>query len=217
VNRTELIKKLDDLDVPKSFYDLDGNLISDRIILYNSYNDWIVFYLDERGNRHDQNVFDSEEKALNYIFKRFDSQYDYHTRDINKIFKNLRNRPHLNFAMKSLFFDTTGLHLPSQFKKYFSHYNGLVGKIGTNTFIDIWKIEDIINADRSVKTNQVNNDLVAFSDTNKDRIFAFGKINPGIFVIKSNDTTVKPPLLFADDFNNFLLNLFDQGTIVTRH
>src|SRR5258708_359881 len=100
MNKAELIKKLDDLNVPGSFYDLNGNLDPDRIILYNSYNDWIVFYLDERGNRHDQKVFNSEEKALNYIFERFDSQYDYNTRDEYKILGNLRRRPHLDIAMK---------------------------------------------------------------------------------------------------------------------
>lgn len=211
MNRVELIKKLDGLNVPNSFYDLDGNLLPDRIILYNSYNDWIVFYLDERGNRHEQKVFNSEVKALNYIFERFDSQYDYNTRDEYKILKNLRQRPHLDIAMKTLFYDTIASFLPPQFKVFFSHYNGLVGKIGANTYVDIWKIEDIIDADRSLKKNQVKDDFVSFCDTNKEAIFAFGKKDPGIFVINSTDSGIKPPLLFADDFDNFFLTLFDQG------
>ena len=209
MNKTELIKKLDDLDVPRFFYDLDGNLLPDRIILYNSYNDWIVFYLDERGNRHNQNTFDSEEKALNYIYKEFEKQYDYTSRDIYKILGNLRQRPHLDIAMKTRFFENMSAFLPPQFKDFFGRYNGLEGKIGTSTFIDIWKIEDIISVDQSSIKNKMNDDFVSFCDTNKETIFAFGKKDPGIFVLKSSEPGIKLPLFFADDYDNFYLELFD--------
>ena len=76
MNREELLIRLDELKVKATQYSLYGDLLPDRIVLYNSYNDWIVFYLDERGNRNDQKTFSSENEACNYIYEEF--------KDLNK-------------------------------------------------------------------------------------------------------------------------------------
>ncbi len=71
MNKTELKRKLTALDVNYQEYSLDGELISDNIILYNSYHTWDVFYLDERGDRHEEKSFSSEKEACEYIYKLF--------------------------------------------------------------------------------------------------------------------------------------------------
>ncbi len=71
MNKSELIKLLKKINIPTSHYSLDGELLSDRMIIYNSYEKWIVFYLDERGNRNEEKEFDSESKALSYLYERF--------------------------------------------------------------------------------------------------------------------------------------------------
>jgi len=73
MNRDELKHQLYELKVRSTEYSLDGELLPDRMVLYNSYNDWIVFYLDERGNRNDEKKIDSESEACNYIYKEFKS------------------------------------------------------------------------------------------------------------------------------------------------
>lgn len=76
MNREELIQKLNTINVNPNLYSLYGELLPDRIILYNSYNDWIVFYFDERGNRNNEKIFHSEQDACEYIYKYFSHQME---------------------------------------------------------------------------------------------------------------------------------------------
>ena len=71
MNKKELKEKLDSLGINENFYSLVGDLLPDRVILYNSYNDWLVFYFDERGNRNDEQTFNSENEACQYIYNCF--------------------------------------------------------------------------------------------------------------------------------------------------
>lgn len=71
MNKIELKKKLDLLRVNSHRYSLDGELLADKIILYNSYHKWEVFYLDERGGRNNEKIFYSENEACEYIYKLF--------------------------------------------------------------------------------------------------------------------------------------------------
>lgn len=43
MNRKDLKKKLDELEIYPNLYSVDGELLADRTVLYNSFNDWIVF------------------------------------------------------------------------------------------------------------------------------------------------------------------------------
>ena len=71
MNKNDLIKKLEELKIKPTQYSLNGDLLPDRVVLCNSYNDWIVFYLDERGKRRDEKIFHSEKEACEYIYKDF--------------------------------------------------------------------------------------------------------------------------------------------------
>jgi hypothetical protein len=71
MTRTELELKLNTLNINSSLYSLEGDLNPNSIILYNSYDNWIVFYLDERGGRNDERIFESQELAYDYIYVLF--------------------------------------------------------------------------------------------------------------------------------------------------
>ena len=71
MDKIELKKKLDLLGVHSCSYSLEGELVPDNIILYNSYHNWKVFYFDERGGRNDEKVFTSEKEACEYIYSLF--------------------------------------------------------------------------------------------------------------------------------------------------
>lgn len=71
MNKSDLRNKLDLLGIDTNAYSLDGELLPDRIVLYNSYEDWEVFYLDERGKKNDKMIFHSEGQACEYIFEIF--------------------------------------------------------------------------------------------------------------------------------------------------
>jgi hypothetical protein len=77
MNKQELKENLDNLAVSKKFYSLNGNLLPDRVILYNSYDKWLVFYFDERGNRNEEQIFNSENEACQYIYNYFKKSENY--------------------------------------------------------------------------------------------------------------------------------------------
>ncbi len=71
MNRKDLKFELDKLGVNQSLYSLYGNLECDRIILYENYHRWEVFYLSERGTRENYQVFFTEDEACDYILNLF--------------------------------------------------------------------------------------------------------------------------------------------------
>lgn len=68
MNKSELQEILTNKKVPVSSYSLDGKLYPDRFELRLCNNEWMVYYCDERGNKHDLKIFDSEEKACSYFY-----------------------------------------------------------------------------------------------------------------------------------------------------
>lgn len=71
MNKTELKEKLAAHGVGENYYSLEGALLPDRVVLYRSYDKWIVFYFDERGKRNNEVEFESEEAANQYIYDLF--------------------------------------------------------------------------------------------------------------------------------------------------
>lgn len=72
MNRAELKRRLDELQVNPRFYSLEGEMLPDRMVLYHSYDKWIVFYFSERGNRENERIFSSEEEACSYLYELFE-------------------------------------------------------------------------------------------------------------------------------------------------
>lgn len=74
MNKLELKQRLDKLEVNPDFYSLEGDLLPDRIVLYQNYHRWEVFYFDEKGNRDNEKVFSSEKEACEYLYDYFKEQ-----------------------------------------------------------------------------------------------------------------------------------------------
>lgn len=68
MNREELKIKLAEIGIDARHYSLYGDLEPDRIVLYQNYAKWEVFYFSERGTREDFHVFASEDLACQYIY-----------------------------------------------------------------------------------------------------------------------------------------------------
>jgi hypothetical protein len=71
MNRIELKRNLDLLNVDPKQYSLTGELNLDAIILFQNYSKWEVFYLDERGKKNGEKIFTSENDACEYIYNKF--------------------------------------------------------------------------------------------------------------------------------------------------
>lgn len=74
MNKVELKSKLDELGVYNGFYSLDGELLPDRLVLFQNYEKWEVFYFDESGNRSKEKMFSSESEACEFIYQYFKNQ-----------------------------------------------------------------------------------------------------------------------------------------------
>lgn len=71
MNKDELKKELDKQGINSNEYSLNGDIDSDKIVLYQNYDKWEVFYFDERGRRNNEKIFCSEEDACSYIYELF--------------------------------------------------------------------------------------------------------------------------------------------------
>ena len=70
----ELRTKLQANNVPEHWYSLDQGLKPDACILYKNYSKWEYFYLDERGNRNDWKILNTDEEAYDHLWKKMEYQ-----------------------------------------------------------------------------------------------------------------------------------------------
>ncbi len=68
MNREELSSKLNEEGFETHLYSLYGDLLPDRIILYENYNNWEIFYIDDRGGRHILTICHSENNACWFLY-----------------------------------------------------------------------------------------------------------------------------------------------------
>jgi hypothetical protein len=67
---SELKEKLYSNKVPKNWYSLDEGLKPDSCILYKNYNVWEFFYLDEKGDRHEYQIFKTDTEAFEHLWEK---------------------------------------------------------------------------------------------------------------------------------------------------
>ena len=71
MNLDDLKERLIKMKINPLYYSLNDGLKSDSLILTIYFNKWEVFYMDERGNKHDELIFNNENDACVYIYNRF--------------------------------------------------------------------------------------------------------------------------------------------------
>ncbi|MDI3322370.1 hypothetical protein [Pinibacter soli] len=74
MNLIELKDKLYWNNVPERWYSLNEGLKADACILYKNYSTWEFFYLDERGERHDYRIFNNDDEAFDFLWKKMEYQ-----------------------------------------------------------------------------------------------------------------------------------------------
>ena len=71
MNREELKIKLDGLKISPIQYSLYNKLDPDRMVMYDFYGKWIVFYLNGEGKRTNEHTFYSEAEACQFMLDQF--------------------------------------------------------------------------------------------------------------------------------------------------
>lgn len=77
MNLEELQKKINELNVPEYLYSIGNDLKSNAHILYKNYSMWEYFYLDEKGNRNDFRVFNTDSDAYRYLLMKLEIEMKY--------------------------------------------------------------------------------------------------------------------------------------------
>lgn len=68
MNVRELKERLQEMEIPETYYEINGHLLPDRYILNKISDSWEVFYHDERGNQNDYHKFYDEDEACLYLY-----------------------------------------------------------------------------------------------------------------------------------------------------
>ena len=66
--------ELDKLGVPRNFYSINGNLVSDTYILNQVYTQWEYFYFDEKGHTRNYRKFESENDACRFFYQVLENE-----------------------------------------------------------------------------------------------------------------------------------------------
>ena len=66
----ELKNILNELQVPKRWYSINGTINSDIYVLNEVYGYWEYFYIDEKGNEIGRKKFEIEDDACNYFLEK---------------------------------------------------------------------------------------------------------------------------------------------------
>lgn len=73
----QLELELSNLNVPNSYYSINGSLKTDAYILNKVYSKWEYFYFDEKGNKENYRIFDEESDACNYLLEKLKVELKY--------------------------------------------------------------------------------------------------------------------------------------------
>jgi hypothetical protein len=122
MNRQELKIELDKLHVPRSNYSLDGSIQTNASILDHAHGHWIIFSVDERGNRSEEKTFQSEDEACAYLLNKNKKWFNYDLRDIHKIYSLLYTRPvaNSNMGWRQYFFSKLDFVCPDYFLRFYN-------------------------------------------------------------------------------------------------
>lgn len=101
---------------------------------------------------------------------------------------------------------------PVEYKKFMLASNGAEGSNGENSYLVIWKIEDIAQYNEDYKVNEFNPGLVYFGSDGGDMVFAFDNRvdETPIVTLPFISIDLEEVELYGYTFNEFLQNLYNS-------
>jgi hypothetical protein len=187
MKRTELSKVLEYEGIPSDWYSLYGDFLADRVVLFENYGKWEIFYVDERGGRNVLKICGSEESACDFIHQ--------------EMLVSL-------FAQYSIFFSRT--------PKLLSHTLEVIGKRNILEVAILGWIDSIIVQESTLpskvniiifdlsKDAEINNVTIRFWGTNKVEMTNDGLLFTVDYVPFCDSLSVCPKKGGADFKNDFM-------------
>lgn len=103
-----------------------------------------------------------------------------------------------------------GMVFPIQYRDFMLESNGAEGKVGENSYLAIWPIEDIVSLNRDAKVEEFTPGLVFFASDGGGMAYAFDKRCEGMPIVEIPDDSIhiEDAKLRGNTFNEFLQNLY---------
>ncbi len=94
---TQLEIELENLNIPKSLYNLEGSISNVGTVLYRNYDKWEVIHVGDKGEQKIAAIFSTEDEACQFILNEFIEYKNVFSKDFkpkkSKVIKNLDSPP----------------------------------------------------------------------------------------------------------------------------
>ncbi|OPX42028.1 SMI1 / KNR4 family protein [Ruminiclostridium hungatei] len=104
-----------------------------------------------------------------------------------------------------------GINFPVQYKEFMLESNGAEGRIGENSYLAIWSVEEIVPLNKDAKVEEFTPGLVFFASDGGGMAYAFDKREENVSIVEIPDDSIhiEDAKLIGKTFNEFLQNLYN--------
>jgi hypothetical protein len=130
---------------------------------------------------------------------------------VNKLIKSMDfNPPAFNKGINDVELEM-GINFPDQYKEFMLESNGAEGRIGENSYLAIWSVEEIVPLNKDAKVEEFTPGLVFFASDGGGIAYAFDKRDENVPIVEIPDDSIhiEDAKLIGKTFNDFLQNLYN--------
>lgn len=133
--------------------------------------------------------------------------------DLGRLLRQFKSHPPAtNFAIEQLV-KGTGRTLPASYTGFLRHSNGGEGFIGENSFLQLWRAEDIADLNARHAVEQYTPDLLLFGSDGAGSAYAFDfrQSPPRILCLPFIGFELRHSETLGETFEEFLLTLYQRN------
>ncbi|MDR0514415.1 MAG: SMI1/KNR4 family protein [Coriobacteriaceae bacterium] len=107
--------------------------------------------------------------------------------------------------------DELGMAFPREYREFMLESNGAEGRIGQNSYLAIWPVEEVAPLNKVAKVEEFTPGLVYFGSDGGGIAYAFDKRVVSLPIVKFHDELIhiEEAVKIADTFTGFLQYLYD--------
>lgn len=100
---------------------------------------------------------------------------------------------------------------PSDYIEFMKIHNGAEGAIGENSYLQLWRIEELIDANQAYEVERYASGFFIFASNGGGRAYAFNKSGSTIMHFEFIGMLISDaPVFCGQDFTTFLTYLFNE-------
>lgn len=100
---------------------------------------------------------------------------------------------------------------PSDYIEFMKIHNGAEGSIGENSYLQLWRIEELIEANRDYEVETYAPGFFIFASSGGGRAYAFSKSDSSVMYFEFIGMLISDdPVFCGKDFTSFLTYLFNE-------